>query len=94
MTSSSATSSYEDVSVNESQMAGPNVGDEEEEIMEEEVEEDENVEVNNGKSSEIKMNLFLRSKTIHRQHHRQLTRILVMQWLHSFILLEMTHFPM
>ena len=46
MTSSSATSSYEDNSVNESQIAGPNIADEEEELMQEEIEEEEeNVEV-------------------------------------------------
>ncbi|EGT37894.1 hypothetical protein CAEBREN_28223 [Caenorhabditis brenneri] len=44
MTSSSATSSYEDNSVNESQIAGPNTVDEEEEL-EEEIEEEENVDV-------------------------------------------------
>uniref|UniRef100_A0A1I7TDF5 BED-type domain-containing protein n=1 Tax=Caenorhabditis tropicalis TaxID=1561998 RepID=A0A1I7TDF5_9PELO len=51
MTSSSATSSYEDNSVNESQIAGPNIVDEEEELMEEEIEEDENVDIEDDTSS-------------------------------------------
>lgn len=51
MTSSSATSSYEDNSVNESQIAGPNTVDEEEELMEEEIEEDENVDIEDDTSS-------------------------------------------
>ncbi|EFO89366.1 hypothetical protein CRE_01489 [Caenorhabditis remanei] len=53
MTSSSATSSYEDNSVNESQIAGPNIADEEEELMQEEIEEEEeeNVEIEDDTSS-------------------------------------------
>ncbi|EGT50722.1 CBN-BED-3 protein [Caenorhabditis brenneri] len=50
MTSSSATSSYEDNSVNESQIAGPNTADEEEEL-EEEIEEEENVDIEDDTSS-------------------------------------------
>ncbi|CAL2040754.1 unnamed protein product [Caenorhabditis brenneri] len=50
MTSSSATSSYEDNSVNESQIAGPNTVDEEEEL-EEEIEEEENVDIEDDTSS-------------------------------------------
>lgn len=51
MTSSSATSSYEDNSVNESQTAGPHTAEEEEELMEEEIEEEENVEIEDDTSS-------------------------------------------
>ncbi|CAO4374332.1 unnamed protein product [Caenorhabditis nigoni] len=51
MTSSSATSSYEDNSVNESQTAEPHIADEEGELLEEELEEEENVEIEDDTSS-------------------------------------------